>query len=134
MSRIRRSRSASTVSEGFSLMIPAIPHMANSQCRDGCCVPGYESASNDRSEKLPRQRVRKPAHPANGNSLELLDIEVTGGQYLSEPPHAHLVQPAGSLLESSRSIRLEIRAPTNQRLFREDQMRPGEHREEVAAV
>ena len=76
----------------------------------------------------------EPREPSDRNALEALDPEGTSVDEIPEAGHRHLIEPPRDFTEPGGAVGFEIRAPSDERRFGEDQVRPGKEGEQVAAV
>src|SRR5258706_9069930 len=92
-----------------------------------------QGAPDDGGRDLTSEAIRERLQLPDGHRLARSEPERTRLDELLEAADRHPIQSAGDFAEARRAIRLEVGAPANQRALREDQVRPREHREEMAA-
>ena len=65
--------------------------------------------------------------------LKAAELELAFIHKLLEPPNRDLIESARNFGETGRSIRLEVRAPSDQSVLGKDQVRPWKDRKQVTA-
>src|SRR5690349_5837344 len=124
------------------LTMPTMPHMINLEKlgkgewgtengegdRKPDALSRSQRAPHDRGDVLATPRAREHAaqslEPADRHGLETIDREGACGDEPLETRDGHLIETAFDFTEPCGAIRFEIRAPTDERPLREEQMRP----------
>jgi hypothetical protein len=100
---------------------------------DGPSMSRGQCAAHSRRQEFPRPTIRQQTQAADRRKLQLFDLERTGIDERLESLHRHLIESTFDFVEASRAVGFEICAPTDERHFAEDQVRPRKHGEKVTA-
>ena len=93
-----------------------------------------KSATYDAGKELPSQWIYENCHAANRHALYFREVQRAVHYDFFETSNCHLIQSAFDFAEARGAVRLELGAPSNQRLFCKRDMCPREHGKQMAAI
>jgi len=86
-----------------------------------------EFAPHDGCGELTCEAVVERPQLTYGHALKPLKLHWALLYGFLKPANRHLVQPTSNLAEAGCAVIFEIGAPASERVFRKDEMSPGEH-------